>query len=82
VIRTEMLTKLAEAKQEQNTALLKVIEKEGAIERLSEQLQNKCRTLVLSSLFLRTRRNLSFVFQRPKSSWRSRRCLGSRMWSP
>jgi hypothetical protein len=36
VILAEMVTKLAEAKQERNTALLKVIEKEGAIRRLSE----------------------------------------------
>jgi hypothetical protein len=33
-----MTTKLVEAKQERNTALLKVIEKEGAIGRLSQQL--------------------------------------------
>jgi hypothetical protein len=31
-----MVTKLTEIKQERNTALLKVIEKEGAIGRLSE----------------------------------------------
>jgi hypothetical protein len=55
-----MTTKLAEVKQELNTALLKVIEKDGTIRRLSEQIQSKCRTLALSSSFLRTRHNLSF----------------------
>jgi hypothetical protein len=55
-----MTTKLAEVKQELNTTILKVIEKDGAIGRLSEQLQSKCRTLALSSSFLRTRHNLSF----------------------
>jgi hypothetical protein len=34
-----MTTKLTEVKRELNTALLKVIEKDGAIGRLSEQLQ-------------------------------------------
>jgi hypothetical protein len=38
VIRAEMVVKLVEVKQERNTAHLKVIEKEGAIGRLSEQL--------------------------------------------
>jgi hypothetical protein len=33
-----MVAKLAEVEQERNAALLKVIEKEGAIGRLSEQL--------------------------------------------
>jgi hypothetical protein len=52
-----MTTKLAEQKLEQNSALLKVIEKDGAIERLSEQLQSKSRILILSPSFLRTRHN-------------------------
>jgi hypothetical protein len=43
-----MTTKLAEVKQELNTALLKVIEKDGAIGRLSKQLQSRCRNLTLS----------------------------------
>jgi hypothetical protein len=60
VIRAGMTTKLAEVKQELNTTILKVIEKDGAIRRLLEQLQSKCRTLALSSSFLRTRHNLSF----------------------
>jgi hypothetical protein len=42
VIRAGMTTKLVEVKQELNTALLKVIEKDGAIGRLSEQLHSKC----------------------------------------
>jgi hypothetical protein len=41
VIRAEMVTMLAEEKQERNTVLLKVIEKEGAIGHLSKQLQSK-----------------------------------------
>jgi hypothetical protein len=36
VIRAEMVAKLAEVKQEQNTTVLKVIEKEDVIGRLSE----------------------------------------------
>jgi hypothetical protein len=55
-----MTTKLAEVKQELNTALLKVIEKDGAIGRLSEQLQSKCQNLTLSPPCARIHRNLSF----------------------
>jgi hypothetical protein len=51
VIRVGMTTKLAEVKQELNTALLKVIEKDGTIRCLSEQLQSKCRISTLSSPF-------------------------------
>jgi hypothetical protein len=54
VYRAGMNSKLAEL----NTALLKVIEKDGAIERLSEQLQSKSLILVPSPPFLRTRHNL------------------------
>jgi hypothetical protein len=46
--RARMTLKLAEQKQEMNTALLKVIEKDGAIECLSEQLQTKSRISVPS----------------------------------
>jgi acyl-coenzyme A thioesterase PaaI-like protein len=60
VIHAGMTTKLAEVKQERNTALLKVIEKDGTIGRLSEQLQSKCQISALPSLFSRTRLNLSF----------------------
>jgi hypothetical protein len=42
MIRVGMVMKLAEVNQEPNIALLKVIEKEDAIRRLSEQLQSKC----------------------------------------
>jgi hypothetical protein len=49
VIHAGMVAKLAAVKQERNAAILKVIEKEGAIMPLSEQLQSECRTLVLSS---------------------------------
>jgi hypothetical protein len=48
VIHAGMVVKLAAVKQERNAAVLKVIEKEGAIGRLSEQLQSECRTLVPS----------------------------------
>jgi hypothetical protein len=44
-----MVAKLAAAKQERNAAILKVIEKESGIRRLSEQLQSECQTLGLSS---------------------------------
>jgi hypothetical protein len=46
MIRAGMVVKLVGVKQERNTALLKVIDKEGAIGRLSEQLQSECRVLV------------------------------------
>jgi hypothetical protein len=49
-----MTTKLAEMKQELNTALLKVIEKDGAIGRSSGQLQSKCQTLTMSPPCART----------------------------
>jgi hypothetical protein len=48
MIRVGMTMKLAEVKQELNIALLKVIEKDGAIGRLLEQLQCKCRNSTLS----------------------------------
>jgi hypothetical protein len=60
VICAEMVAKLTEVKQEQNAALLKVIEKEGVIGRLSKQLQSKCRILSRSSPFPQTCHNLSF----------------------
>jgi hypothetical protein len=41
VYRAGMTSKLAEQKQELNTALLKVIEKDDAIERLSEHLKSE-----------------------------------------
>jgi hypothetical protein len=49
VIRAGMVAKLAAVKDERNAAVLKVIEKEGAIGRLSEQLQSECQTFVPSS---------------------------------
>jgi hypothetical protein len=55
-----MTAKLVEQKQGLNIALLKVIEKDGAIGRLSEQRQSKCRALALSPPSPRTRHNLSF----------------------
>jgi hypothetical protein len=40
VIRTWMVVQLAMVKQERNAAILKVIEKDGVLKRLSEQLQS------------------------------------------
>jgi hypothetical protein len=40
VIRTGMVVQLATVKQERNTTILKVIEKDGVLKRLSEQLQS------------------------------------------
>jgi hypothetical protein len=40
-IRVGMVVQLATVKQKRNTAILKVIEKEGAIRRSSEQLQSE-----------------------------------------
>jgi hypothetical protein len=69
VIRAGMVAKLAAVKQERNTAIFKVIEKEGAIRRLSEQLLSKCRSLVLSSFSRAYHKFLSlFVFQRSRPS--------------
>jgi hypothetical protein len=53
-----MTSKLAEQKQKLSTALLKVIEKDGAIERLSKQLKSESRILVPSPSSMQTRRNL------------------------
>jgi hypothetical protein len=60
VIRAGMTTKLVEVKQELNTALLKVIEKDGAIGRLLEQLQSKRQNLTLSPPCAQVHRNLLF----------------------
>jgi hypothetical protein len=51
VIRVEMVVKLAEAKQERNAVLLKVIEKKGALRCFSEQLQSECRVVAPFSPF-------------------------------
>jgi hypothetical protein len=40
VIRAGMVVQLATVKQEQNAAILKVIEKDGILKRLSEQLHS------------------------------------------
>jgi hypothetical protein len=40
VIRAGMVVQLATVKQERNAAILKVIKKDGAIKRSSEQLQS------------------------------------------
>jgi hypothetical protein len=84
VIHAGMVAKLAAVKQERNTAILKVIEKEGAIRRLSEQLQSKCRSLVLSSSFSRAHHKFLslFVFQRSRPSWSNLEHLGSKTQPP
>jgi hypothetical protein len=66
LIRVGMVTKLAEVKHERNVALLKIIEKEGAVGRLSEQLQSECQALVPSSSSLRAHHDFSsmFIFRR------------------
>jgi hypothetical protein len=84
VIHAGMVAKLAAVKQERNAAILKVIEKEGAIMPLSEQLQSECRTLVLSSSSSRAPHDFLFllVFQRSKPSWSSLGHLESRTQPP
>jgi hypothetical protein len=84
VTRAGMVVKLAATKQERNAAVLKVIEKEGAIGCLSEQLQSECRALVLSSLSPRIRHDLSslFAFQRFRPSWSNLEHPGSRTPPP
>jgi hypothetical protein len=85
VIRTGKVAKLAAVKEERNTAVLKVIEKEGAIRRLSEQLQSERRALVLSfSSSSRALHEFSFlfVFQRFRSSWSKLGRPGSKTQPP
>jgi TorA maturation chaperone TorD len=62
LIRAGIVTELAEVKQERNAALLKVIEKESDIVRLSEQLQSECQTLVPSSSSPRAHHDFSSLF--------------------
>jgi hypothetical protein len=84
VTRAGMVAKLAAVKQERNAAILKVIEKEGGIKRLSEQLQSKRQTLVSASSSSRAHHNFlsSFIFQRSKPSWSSLEHPGSRTQLP
>jgi hypothetical protein len=85
VIRVGMVAKLAAVKQERNATILKVIEKEGGVRRLSEQLQSKRQTLVsASSSSSRAHHNFlfSFIFQRSRPSWSSLEHLGSRTQLP
>jgi hypothetical protein len=83
VILAGMVAKLAAVKQERNAAVLKVIEKEGAIWRLSEQLQSECRTLVLSSSS-RAHHDFSSlsIFQRFRPSWSNLKLPESRTQPP
>jgi hypothetical protein len=84
VISARMVAKLEAVKQERNTTVLKVVEKEGAIGRLSEQLQSECRTLVPSSSSPRAHHDFSslFVFQKFRPSWSNLEHLGSRTQPP
>jgi hypothetical protein len=59
VYRTGMTMKLVEKTRELNTALLKIIEKDSSIERLSEQLESKRSVLILFLHFLRVCRDTS-----------------------
>jgi hypothetical protein len=71
-----MVAKLATVKKERNVAVLKVIEKEGTIGRLSEQLQSECQSLAPSSFSPRARHDLLslLVFQRSRPSWSNLEC--------
>jgi hypothetical protein len=66
--------------------VLKVIEKEGAIGRLSKQLQSECRTLASSSSSSSPRAHHDFsslfVFQRLRPSWSNLEHPGSRTQPP
>jgi hypothetical protein len=80
-----MVVQLATVKQERNAAILKVIKKDGAIKRSSEQLHSVYRTLVLSSFSsARAFHDSSFllVLQRSRLSWSSLELLGSKLQSP
>jgi hypothetical protein len=79
-----MVAKLAAVKLERNAVVLKVIEKEGAIGHLFEQLQSECQALAPSSFSPRTRHELSslLVLQRFRPSWSNPECLGNRTQPP
>jgi hypothetical protein len=47
-----MTVKLTEKTQEVNTALLKILEKDSSVKRLSEQLESKPFALISISLFV------------------------------
>jgi hypothetical protein len=79
-----MVAELAAVKQDRNTAVLKVIEKEGAIGRMSEQLQSECRAWLCLLFFSRALHDSSFlfIFQRFRPSWSNLEHLGSNTQSP
>jgi hypothetical protein len=79
-----MVTKLVEVKKERNAALLKVIEKEGTIRRLSEQLQSECQSLNPSSSPPRAHHDFSslFIFKMFGPSWSNLGCPGGRAQPP
>jgi hypothetical protein len=78
-----MVAKLVLVKQERNTTIVKVIEKEGAMGCLSEQLQSECRTLVLSSSS-RAHHDFSslFIFQKFRPNWSNLKHPGSKTLPP
>jgi hypothetical protein len=87
VIHAGMVVQLATIKQERNATILKVIEKDGVLKRLSEQLQSTFQTWVLSPCSFSSSRALcdslsSLVLQRSRLSWSSPGHLESRMRPP
>jgi hypothetical protein len=87
VIRAGMVVQLATVKQERNAAILKVIEKDGVLKRLSEQLQSTFRSWVLSPCSFSSsqalRDSLSLlILQRSRMSWSSPGHLESRTRPP
>jgi hypothetical protein len=72
-------------KQEQNAAILKVIEKDGVLKHSSEQLQSTYLILVMSSSSSSPAfHDFSFllVLKRSRPSWSSLELLGSRTRPP
>jgi hypothetical protein len=87
MIRAGMVARLATVKQERNAAVLKVIDKDGILKRLLEQLQSTCRTLMSSSCSFSSPRALHdslflLVPQRSRPSWSSPEHLESRTRPP
>jgi hypothetical protein len=85
VIHVGMVVQLATIKQEENAAILKVIEKDGVLKHSSEQLQSAYWILFLASSSSSTAfHDFSFplVPQRSRPSWSSLGHLESRTRPP
>jgi hypothetical protein len=87
MIRAGMAVQLATVKQERNATILKVIEKDSVLKRLSEQLQSTYQTWVLSPCYFSSSRAhrdslSSLALHRSRPSWSSPRHLGSRTRPP